>query len=1009
VRFGPFRLDIATGELHKRDRKIRLQQQPLEILVLLLEHAGDVVSRTDIRQRVWGKDTTVAFEHSIPTALKKLRQALGDSASRPRYVETLARRGYRWLEPVAWDALISRAPGRARLVGRSAPLATLREALRRAGERERQVVLIRGEPGIGKTALITEFEREAARTFSCARGQCIEEYGSTEAYYPVLEAIGELCRGSDPEPIIAILASHAPTWLVQFPALVSAQQRSMLQREILGATRERMLREMCDALDAIAIEHPLLLILEDLHWSDRWTIDLLSAIARRRAHTQLMVIGTFRPVDPATALNAARNDLLVHGLSREISLEPLSQSDVVDYLSDDPAMARWSAELAHVVHRRSEGNPLFMVAALDHLEGLGLIVRQGGALELRGSLEQIDIGVPETLRQMIEVQIERLSREEQKALEVASVVGTSFLTGVCAASLGAEPEALESLYETLSTRHHIVRDAGGQRADREEMLSRYEFVHELYREVLYQRQPAGRRSRLHRRIGLELEHLTSQQPIELADAAPELAHHFEVCGDWRRAATYLGMMADAAGRRCVPRDAIALLQRALELVARLPDAKRATIELELLRKLATASVVSFDTRAVQVYRAMISRAEHYRSVMGEIHGLIGMAYPASWVSAKPCLEAIERAMALTETVSDPVLRARLRASCLVRRIWAGGWSEHDAADCREALNVIRSAGDRRVLAKHLIDCNFIHWASSEYRVARQDAVESLAILVERAEDNPYLSFPYWLSQFILPWSLLFLGEWGEMLRELDEGLGIARKNGDDFRAQTLRLYQAWLYVDAMDFAEVITVCESILPALDKPERTPWRRLCLVLAGCAHTALGNEPRALDHLIRVDTEMTSQTVIHDWYTRIMLEAALTNLSLLRTDIVRARLHANRFLEATLATAERTWQALAWEASARVANADLDLERSRQCIAHAIESMKGFDTPLAAWRVHATAADLARLTGRNEESAHHRDLSRATVLQLANSLPADHHLRTTFLTSYAVSRVISDGQPA
>src|SRR5262249_13124998 len=195
-----------------------------------------------------------------------------------------------------------------------------------------------------------------------------------------------------------------------------------------------------------------LLVLEDLHWSDPWTIDLLAAIARRRARTQLMLVGSYRPVEPAAKLNVVRNDLLVHGLAQELALDPLTESDLVDYLSTEESKEPSSAELARVVHRRSDGNPLFMVAALDHLERLGLIARTDGAFRMTVPLEQVDIGVPETLRQLIDIQVERLSGEEQAALEVASVVGTSFLAPVCEAALEEDPEAFKRLYTTLSNR-----------------------------------------------------------------------------------------------------------------------------------------------------------------------------------------------------------------------------------------------------------------------------------------------------------------------------------------------------------------------------------------------------------------------------------------------------------------------------------------------------------------------------------------------------------------------------
>src|SRR5438477_11580026 len=100
VRFGIFELDLVVGELRKSGVRIRLQEQPLQVLAMLLERPGDVVTRDELRQKLWPADTFVDFDHSLNTAVNKIREALGDSASSPRFVETLARRGYRFIAPV---------------------------------------------------------------------------------------------------------------------------------------------------------------------------------------------------------------------------------------------------------------------------------------------------------------------------------------------------------------------------------------------------------------------------------------------------------------------------------------------------------------------------------------------------------------------------------------------------------------------------------------------------------------------------------------------------------------------------------------------------------------------------------------------------------------------------------------------------------------------------------------------------------------------------------------------
>src|SRR5207245_4464144 len=181
-------------------------------------------------------------------------------------------------------------------------------------------------------------------------------------------------------------------------------------------------------------------------------------------------------------------------------------------------------------------------------------------------------------------------------------------------------------------------------------------------------------------------------------------------------------------------------------------------------------------------------------------------------------------------------RGRRRAAAgPVRRIGAGGWTAGEAEDCRRALEEFRHAGYRFQVASRLLDCSFIRWGSAESRVAHQDVVESLAVLVDGRTDNPYLSFARWLSEFTLPWSLLFLGEWGEALRTLAAAIALADKNGDRYRAQTLQLYRAWVHLHAMDSPEVLKVCNSVLPALDGPARSRLRRFCLLVAAFVHGA------------------------------------------------------------------------------------------------------------------------------------------------------------------------------
>lgn len=180
-------------------------------------------------------------------------------------------------------------------------------------------------------------------------------------------------------------------------------------------------------------------------------------------------------------------------------------------------------------------------------------------------------------------------------------------------------------------------------------------------------------------------------------------------------------------------------------------------------------------------------------------------------------------------------------------------------------------------------------------------------------------------------------------------------------------------------------------------------MCLFLKGSAETALENHQRAREYFRIAQAGMDQPAVIFDWYWRMRLESALIEFWLAKSDLAQARPQAESFLKIALATAEHTWQALACEVNARVALAELHLTRAQDCIAKGLSAMEGFEVPLAAWRVHATAAGLYARAGDQELATQYRKLSRATIMKLANPLGAEDPLRTTFLSAPTVRGIL------
>ena len=518
--FYPFLLDTINEclwlqKIDEDDEKIRLTPKGFAVLRYLVEHAGRLVTQSELLEAVW-PDTFVQPE-VLKSQVLDIRRALGDDPKHPQFIETLPRRGYQFIAPIkgaSSEVSVGLQQPFRRLVGRNAPLAQLSLSLQTAIRGQRQIVFVTGEHGIGKTALADEFQREAvliAQTVRLGRGQCVEGYGSKEPYYSILEALGQLCRGSDGESVVRVLSEQAPTWLIQLPGFVKEEHRQHLPIEMFSAARDRMVREICEALDTIASQKPLLLVIEDLHLADQGTVDVISALARRRALAKLMFIGTCRPVDLAVSehsFKVLKQDLLVHHLCQEIALGPLQEADVAEYLVAESAGAVPPEGLARLLHRYTAGNPLFTMSVLEHMQQGGLISHDNANWKIHVPLESIGLEVPEALRQTIEAQIDRLSLEEQVVLEVASLASAgdsrfAVVPGAAAAEL--EPEAFEHVCERLVRRHCILRAAKPEKFPDGIVSTCYEFVHALYREVCYERIAPGRKAKLRGRLGQWVE------------------------------------------------------------------------------------------------------------------------------------------------------------------------------------------------------------------------------------------------------------------------------------------------------------------------------------------------------------------------------------------------------------------------------------------------------------------------------------------------------------------------
>jgi DNA-binding winged helix-turn-helix (wHTH) protein/tetratricopeptide (TPR) repeat protein len=611
ITFGQFRLDFTNECLWEGTRAISLRPKAFAVLKLLIENPGQLVSKQQVLDTVW--PGTFVGDAVLKDNIRQLREALEDDAGSPIYIETAHRRGYRFIgkpsEPVpsknsTESVLVSPlAPKIATsassaaeigILGRDPELAKLRGWLDHALAGDRQLVFVTGEAGIGKTTLVQTFLKQAEGVpgIRVVRGQCLEHYGAGEAYLPVLDGFSRLCRSHGGDHVLKLLRNLAPTWLAQMPSLVPQSERATLQSQTAGATRERMLREMAEAIETLSSETPLLLFLEDLHWSDYSTLDLISFLARRRDPARLLIIGTYRPVDVIVAdhpLKSVKRELQAHGLCCELALECLSEEAVAQYLATRFPGHQFPNRLSRTVYQRTEGTPLFMVDLVEYLADEKAIVEEQGNWKLRVDLSEVERGVPSNVRDLIQKQIERLSPDERAVLEAASVAGMECSSVAIASGLENTVEWVEEHCEELARRHQFLSPAWLVELPDGTVTPRHRFIHVLYKEVPYRLMAPMRRSQIHRRIGERGIEIYGNRASEIA---AELAMHFEQSRDWPRAVEYLLQAAENAVTRSAHHEAIDLATRGLEGLKLLSEStERAKLEMKL-RMILTVSLMA---------------------------------------------------------------------------------------------------------------------------------------------------------------------------------------------------------------------------------------------------------------------------------------------------------------------------------------------------------------------------------------------------------------------------------
>jgi tetratricopeptide (TPR) repeat protein len=764
-----------------------------------------------------------------------------------------------------------------------------------------------------------------------------------------------------------------------------------------------MLREMGDALEVLSQREPLALLLEDLHWADPSSSDLLHLLGQRAARCRLLVIATCRAeqleLEGHPLLNI-RREMLAHDQCEDLALPLLGSEGISRYLEARFSPHAFPAELAALITSTTEGQPLFATRLVQLLLERGDIIQAGGRFQLGRALEELHLGVPDSVRGLIQKKLESLNAEDARALSYASVIGAEFSSGLLARVLGVDEILLEERLDHLARAQRWVEPLGDERLPDGQLSVCYRFSHVLYQNVLYESLASRRRVQLHAQVA---ELMVSRHADRANLHAARIAKHFEQAREVVRAIPFLMQAADNAGRLHANREALQYYARALSLVPELPHDARVPHEIILLynRGWCAFHVGDYDA-ALADFRAMAerARASSFTSAEGQPardavfdyfeqpwKDSFGVFEPpripnqrremgasvfeceALWAQCETLLHAdrleemgsqIEGLLRLAEASNNEPRRAEALAWLALRELELSNL-EGATRYVGQGLPLARLLGHPRALCVVCFVAGHVHYFRSEHERAEAMIVEALALTYEASGRVDCL----WL----LGLTRANLGRMSEALAALNEAADISRRASYDYHSQIIPSSIGWVHLELGDLEGAIGIAQhgAALAArlgLVEGEIHSW----VNLARC-HIRRGELAPAGAALARVESLWQHEQATRghrSWvHHRHQLEEAKGEYLLARGDHGGAESCGRSLLE--MATRQHSPKHVA---IARLLIAGAALGRGDSSAAE-LESKAGLDalrdhpTPLISWKLLA-ALGRARASGHGGAAA-------------------------------------------
>lgn len=1017
--FGPFRLEVGERRLLRDGQAVTLRAKVFETLCALVENHGTLVTKDELMRAVW-PDSTVE-EGNLAHNLTVLRKALDHKGS-PPLIQTVSGQGYRFLGEVrtfggaakqvpaasSWEQRLQRARAAlaakcalsscaetfsANVVGRTRELEQLLTGMDAAFTGNGKVTCVTGEPGIGKTTLFDQFQTSRrARGALCATaiGRCSERLGDTEAYLPVLEALDTLLSGEWSKEMAELMMLVAPTWYVRVAPLWASADAGFasIVMEARVASRERMKREMASFLEELSRIVPVILFMDDLHWADASTIDLLAFLSRKLTGLRLYVVAAYRPADLMLAAHpfiGMQQEMRRHNVCTEIPVGLLTLADIENYLHIELAPRSLPEGFVDFIQQRTGGNPLFMTE----------LVRQ---LRERPSLDTLDSvkgDLPESVRGTIQRRISHLNQEELALLAAASIQGQEFDSRIVADVVGDDAAAVEDRLQRLDRVHAFVRRLCEKQLPDGSLSVEYGFAHALYQEAIEEVLTVSRRAALSQ---ASAEALLKRHSTSLPPVASRLAILWEAARDYEHAADFFIMAAANAAQLYANEEAVSLSRRAIANAEKLKGSASHT------RVLASASqlgqlqmVLSRFPDAAADFNIAEKAAQAAGDLEAHVNAICGGALAQFYQRRmETTREIASHALAIAEGAkSEPAIAAAHAIIGLERMCF--GATEAAEESFERSIPVLIKRGPQ----PHALEAMAFSGLLKAWQLDYESSHYTVNYTLQRSRELGW-SYHIVLNLFVRGMALFNQGNLSGGIRDLWEGMRLAEKNRERFWLSRYPNTVGWIYRELQDFETALRLdTEGAEAAREngyaKPEANSHANIAL-----DYMDMGDPSRALEHLDRA-SQLFEEDVWFRWRYNTRTKAVLARYWLMRGDIGKARDAARDCLALAEPRKSRKYIAWSYKLLGDIAMAEERLPEAQAAYGAAIELLNRYRCPLIEWRVLQAAAGTADAARDSNLAAEYRARCRQVIHSLADSL-TDESLKRQFLNSQAIRQALA-----